>query len=316
MKHLKISGFLVLFAAAALAAGGDAPATRVKLEEISSIGGPESDALFLWTTVSVDPEGNAYFSDALDCSIKKFGPDGVLLKKVGRPGQGPGEFNKPTGVAVIGDRVYAWDLYGAALQVFDRDLVFQKTIAMPGTVDGLAALPGGRVAACVRPSYLLAKVIVYTPDGAPVREFIVADSTGREIFGSVRMEIDRSGEFYFGYLFRDLLEKRDAEGRRIWSRAAIGGGPNPVDDIKGLKIPSETCVLSLAGDGRGRIYVLGGSLAAHHGRDVFVFRPDGSPLASFLLPEPSHTVYFDHQDRLCVSADGGTTMRRYRVTFE
>ncbi|MCX6565573.1 MAG: hypothetical protein NTW38_03985 [Candidatus Aminicenantes bacterium] len=316
MKIRRDFVFLVLFAVAMCAAWGDSLAARIKLEELSTIGGPETDALFLWTAISVDPEDNVFFSDALDCSIKKFGPDGVLLKKAGRKGQGPGEFEKPAGVAVIGDQVYAWDLFGRALQVFDRNLVYRETLLMPGTVDGLAGFPGGRVAACIRPSYTQAKVVVFSPDGTPVREFALSDPKDPTLFGTVSFAVDPSGESYFGYLFRDLVEKRSAAGERIWARTAIGAGPSAVNDVQGFKVPSETCILSLARDGQGRVFILGGTKAVHQGRDVFVFRPDGSVLASLVLPEPSHTLYFDHRDRLYVSADGGVTMKKYRVTFE
>jgi hypothetical protein len=316
MKIRRDSVFFLLFAAAMCVAWGDSPAAHIRIEELSTIGGPETEALFLWTAVSVDPDDNVFFSDALDCSIKKFGPDGVLLNKAGRKGQGPGEFEKPAGVAVIGDHVYAWDLYGRALQVFDRNLVYRETLLMPGTVDGLAGLPGGHVAACIRPSYTQAKVVMFSSDGTPVREFALTDPMDPTLFGTVSFAVEPSGESYFGYLFRDLVEKRSAAGERIWARAAMGAGPTAVDDIRGFKVPSETCILSLARDGQGRVYVLGGTKAVHKGRDVFVFSSEGSFLGSLILPEPSYILYFDRRDRLYVSADGGVTMKKYRVTFE
>ena len=58
------------------------------------------------------------------------------------------------------------------------------------------------------------------------------------------------------------------------------------------------------------------SPAGRPGRDVFVLGPEGAVLGSFVLPEPSHSVYFDHRDFLYVSADGGVTMKKYRVTFK
>ena len=316
MKIRQRSVFFVLLGAAIFAARGDSPPARVRLEELLSIGGPENDALFLWTGVSVDREENVFFSDALDCSIKKFSPDGILLKKAGRKGQGPGEFEKPVGVSVIGDRVYAWDLYARALQAFDLNLVYRETLPMPGTVDGLAGLPGGRIAACVRPSYTSAKVVIFLPDGTPVREFVLSELKDPTVFGTVCFAVDPSGESYFSYLFRDLVEKRNAAGERVWAREVLGAGPGVLNDVQGLKVPSETCLLSLARDGQGRVFALGGTKAVHQGRDVFVFRSDGSALASFILPEPSHSLYFDHRDCLYVSADGGVTMKKYRVMFE
>ena len=112
------------------------------------------------------------------------------------------------------------------------------------------------------------------------------------------------------------MEKRSDAGGRIWSREILGRGPGVLSNVQGIPLPAETCILSLARDGRGRLFVLGGSAAGRPGRDVFVLGPEGVVLGSFALPEPSHTVYFDQRDFLYVPADGGATMKKYRVTFE
>jgi len=46
-------------------AAGRMPAADIRLEEISTIGGPEADLLYLWTSIAVDKDGNVYCTDAL-----------------------------------------------------------------------------------------------------------------------------------------------------------------------------------------------------------------------------------------------------------
>ena len=296
-------------------AAGRTPAADVELEEISTIGGPEADLLYLWTSIAVDGDGNIYCSDALDFSIKKFSPDGRLLKKTGKRGGGPGEFEKAVGVGLVGDLVYAWDLYARALQVFDRNLVYLKTIPAPGSVEGLAVLPGGSIAAAVRPSQDRPTLIVLSPEGTILRQFPLYNEDRLLSTGTVSLAAGPKGEFYLGYLFQNLIEKRGAGGERIWFRSPMKDKPNPPVDFLSFKLPSETCILSLARDSRGRIYALGGTQAVHAGRDVFVFGADGSSAGGFILPEPSHTLYFDHRDCLYVSADAGMTVKTYRLIF-
>lgn len=312
---VRVLFLIALFTVSIFASGGNPPAAEVVLEEMATIGGPEAALLFLWTGIAVDGDGGVYCSDALDYSIKKFGPDGVLLKKIGRRGSGAGEFEKPAGLALIGDYLYTWDLYAPALQVFDRDLVYRKTIPMPGSVDGLAVLPGGAIAAAVRRAYDRPSIIRLSPDGATGREFPLFEDDKPLPTGTVSMTADPDGRIYVGYLFRNLVENRSSEGKRIWSRAPMADRPNTTVHMLAYELPSETCVLSLARDSRGRIYVLGGSQAVHEGRDIIVFNPDGSTAAVFVLPEPSHSVYLDRQDFLYVSADGGVTVKKYRVNF-
>jgi DNA-binding beta-propeller fold protein YncE len=72
------------------------------------------------TNVALSPEGNLYVSDGYGNSrIHKFTPDGRLFFSWGEPGNGPGQFHVPHGIAV--DRqgtVYVADRENSRLQLF------------------------------------------------------------------------------------------------------------------------------------------------------------------------------------------------------
>ncbi|MBN1939016.1 MAG: hypothetical protein JW843_05495 [Candidatus Aminicenantes bacterium] len=307
----------VAFGALALAGIPASPSTgQVKLVQDLSIGGPDSNELFFWTGVSVDRDGNFYFADALDCTVKKFGPNGGFLKKAGGKGKGPGEFEKAVGVAAAGETVYAWDVFDRSIRVFDRELVFQRSLPMPGGVGALDIFPDGRLAAAVREAAGTPSVFLFSPDGAVSRKIPLTGQDDPRLVDSVSLVADTSGGFYVGYLFTDRVEKRNADGELVWSKSPFRMKQSARENIQGWKIPSETCIQGLALDAEGRIYVLGGRRAAHPGRDVLIFDPAGNAVGSFLLPEPSHSLYFDRKNRLHVAADGGVTMKRYRLVFE
>ena len=48
------------------------------------------------SSIAVDREENIYVTDQGEKHIKVFDRDGVYLRTIGRPGQGPGEFGRPT----------------------------------------------------------------------------------------------------------------------------------------------------------------------------------------------------------------------------
>jgi len=286
---------------------------RIRLQPVLTIGGPDADLIFLWTGIAVDVNDDIYLVDTLDYAVKKFDPRGRLLKKTGRKGQGPGEFTQAVGLAVAGGFVYVWDLNVKALQVFSRDLVFQKSLPLPGTVDGLSRRPDGTLAAAIRTSAGAEKFIILTADGRITREFGLTDSRSLILTESVGLASGPSGDIFFGYLFRDLVEKRNDRGERLWARSLWGGKTPAAVETHGFKIPTETCILSVACDSRGRLYALGGKKAKYQAREVAVFEADGSAAAGFVLPEPSHTIYVDHHDDLYVAADGGVTLKKYRL---
>jgi sugar lactone lactonase YvrE len=107
---------------------------------------------------AIDKEGNLWVADATPKGMKgmqvtKLSPDGRVLLKLGKPGQGAGEtgldiFDSPTGVAVAstGD-IYISEGHGEArpnnsrIMVFTKDGKFIKTFATLGSGDGQLRSP-------------------------------------------------------------------------------------------------------------------------------------------------------------------------------
>ncbi|MBS0267088.1 MAG: hypothetical protein JSS02_34500 [Planctomycetes bacterium] len=75
------------------------------------------------TNLAFAPSGEFYISDGYGNSrVHKFSADGKLLFSWGTPGDGPGEFNLPHGIAVDRQgRVYVADRENSRIQVFTPD---------------------------------------------------------------------------------------------------------------------------------------------------------------------------------------------------
>lgn len=107
---------------------------------------------------AIDKDGNLWVADATAKGLKgmqvtKLSPDGRVLLKLGKPGQGAGEtgldiFDSPTGVAVAsnGD-IYLSEGHGEArvnnsrIMVFSKDGTFIKTFGGWGSGDGQLRSP-------------------------------------------------------------------------------------------------------------------------------------------------------------------------------
>jgi streptogramin lyase len=113
----------------------------------------------------VDKAGNVWATDAdgrdgMGHRVIKFSPDGEVMMTLGKPGikgDGPGTFNRPSGVVVApnGD-IFVADGHGgdsnARIVKFSRDGTFIKTWGKKGTdpgefggLDAIAIAPDGRV---------------------------------------------------------------------------------------------------------------------------------------------------------------------------
>jgi len=296
---------------------GAAPPGGVKIEEVLAVGGLGDAALLQWTGVSVDAAGNIYVLDALDFSLKKFGADGRLVKKAGRKGQGPGEFTAPRLLAGSGSRLYATDQNVFGIYEFDSDLRYLRTIPCPGLVFALRALPDGTLALAVVGLPASAKLLRMDGQGRLLSEFPLAEATDAGLLmDSAGFDLDRQGQIYIAYLFRDRVEKRAPDGRILWGRSCLGEKKAATTNVQNLVLPKETCFKDVAVDGRGHVLVLGGKLSKHPSRDVYVLDGDGTPVATFVLPEPSHCLYVDGRNFLYVRADEGLTLKKYRILYD
>lgn len=103
--------------------------------------------------VAVDAGGNAYVSDWSAHHIKVFGPDGTFTRLIGRPGQGPGDLNGPSVIAVSGDRLVVWESMNQRFSIMTLEGIFLATAprlhGRGGDLISLKALPDGRFIAFI-----------------------------------------------------------------------------------------------------------------------------------------------------------------------
>lgn len=73
------------------------------------------------TNLALSPEGEMYVTDGYgNACVHKFSPDGRLLLSWGQPGDGPGQFRVPHGIAVDSTgTVYVADRENSRIQLFD-----------------------------------------------------------------------------------------------------------------------------------------------------------------------------------------------------
>jgi len=76
----------------------------LELKEELSIGGPEAKGQAVFDHIRefvVDDIGNFFISDSEEKHIKVFDKSGRYLRTIGRPGQGPGEFDGIMGLSIV-----------------------------------------------------------------------------------------------------------------------------------------------------------------------------------------------------------------------
>lgn len=114
---------------------------ELELEEDLVIGGDVEDENFNFMRISaieVDEEGNIYVLDSRECRIQVFNKDGDYLQTIGRKGEGPGEFQRPSRMYLSPDaKLYVIEF--RKMHMFDQDGVYEKSIIPESTLLGMSA---------------------------------------------------------------------------------------------------------------------------------------------------------------------------------
>lgn len=101
-----------------------------------SMGAPAADEFGRISTVTTDREGNLWVADALSHDIRVFGPNGALVRRIGREGQGPGEFLSIYSLAWVGDVLLALDFGSGRIAELSESGEWLATRPAPGSVSG------------------------------------------------------------------------------------------------------------------------------------------------------------------------------------
>jgi hypothetical protein len=104
--------------------GSDTGSTSIDYRTIQRAGPP----FHYPTNLAIAPSGELYISDGYgNARIHRFSPDGQLLHSWGEPGNGPGQFHVPHGIAIDGTgTVYVADRENSRLQLFTLEGQFQS----------------------------------------------------------------------------------------------------------------------------------------------------------------------------------------------
>ncbi len=88
------------------------------------------------TGLALDRDGNIYIANVFSHTVSKYDVNGKCMKFVGREGNQSGEFSHPSGLAVVGEKVFVCDRNNSRIQVFTRDLEFLCSFGCHGNQDG------------------------------------------------------------------------------------------------------------------------------------------------------------------------------------
>jgi hypothetical protein len=203
--------------------------------------GSESDEAYFFpgrVQLSVDGQGRFFVCDSRNRRVQAYDRNGAYVRTLGRPGQGPGEFNTfPVGVFL--DRL--GDAYINAgfrsLVVFGPDGIFKKSIPIKMALSGLMLGPGGTIVGRTQPSPweesgLKNKLFQFGPDGEMLRTIATYPANGVSpagvlthwYVGQLAFCPRSDDSFFYGFSLDYRVHVIDGEGRELFAFSKAEAG--------------------------------------------------------------------------------------------
>lgn len=122
------------------------------------------------TGLARDPAtGEVFVADTRAHDVKVFDAGGRLLRRIGRPGTRPGEFNAPTHLALAGGALYVADTLNARVQVLAPDGTPLRSVGRRGLYVGNLTRPKGVTVDSHGNTYVIESyydhLLIYDPQG-------------------------------------------------------------------------------------------------------------------------------------------------------
>jgi hypothetical protein len=230
--------------------------------------------------MALDEAGNLYVLDRQDCRIQKFTQDGHFMATLGRRGQGPGEFMRPTNLDIDAQGcIYVKDLY--KIKILTPEGKEQKAVLLPSPTLGcrFRSLKSGQISvggnfASPKPgekATSLPKLMqIFDWEGKLQKEFGEIRDYGIPLLNSFAnwffFDVDGEGNFLISFWFQNRIEKYSPEGKLVWranrvlnfsSEPLSKGKSEAIEGAVGIQMPEmNTVSCGIAADKKGRAWVI------------------------------------------------------------
>jgi sugar lactone lactonase YvrE len=278
---------------------GQNAAARFISREVKPEVRAEGGAILSRPVALVCDEERLYILDMDGADIKVYSKSGEFERVIGRKGQGPGEFHLPSGLDILGGKLYVADSANRRVQVLDMKGKYLSGFRVPFQPHRVLALAPDRIVVMSLPTGRDGREKVlhgYDGAGQPLWEAVDSFFSGDSVYDLMRnrwfMLKAGGGEFFIARATDDRAVRRLDKDGTLLAEVEISE-QNPFQDIEipvreGKKRPLRALFWNCAAD-KERLYLLiperteDGDLGP--GRKVVRVGPSGEVAAEIDLPE-------------------------------
>jgi len=281
-------------------------APRYVVREVKPDSQAESEVSLSRPVALVCNESRLFVLDMDDADIKVYSRSGEFERVIGRKGQGPGEFHLPSGLDILGGKMYVADSANRRVQVIDMEGKYLSGFRVPFPPHRVLALAPDRLVVMSLPAGREGREKVlhgYDGAGQPLWEAVDSYFSGDSVYDLMRNRWfilkAGGGEFFLVRGADDRAVRRlDKEGALLSEVEVTAKYPFQEIEIQGREGRKRTLRAfswNCASDG-DRLFLLvpegteDGDLGP--GRKIVLIGPSGEIAAEIDLPERLSRIAF------------------------
>ena len=164
--------------------------------------------------LSADRQGRMCITDQRTCQIFVFDGDGHFLQRVGRCGQGPGEFNMPGRAFLTNGRLAVLDVGNARIQYFDEKGIYESSFRLAKNYNDMFVGDDGTIYAMTIGRWSEDLIDALSPEGEKRFSFARAPeaSKGGSIRNRLLLSISPDNEIFAAHWFAPIVQVFSARG--------------------------------------------------------------------------------------------------------
>ncbi|NGP87509.1 hypothetical protein [Fodinibius halophilus] len=261
------------------------------------------------TDFTLDSLGNIYALDISDFQLKKFNPNGELIAKTGRKGDGPGEFKKHYyTVSKLPNPVGSASVKEVSIQLFSSTLEHQDVLLNNGIVSTFAANNNGDILVS---NFATGNLDLLDLDGTYHKTIEEVDITDKKkIYDLVKyIKFYNDDIFYVSFPFKNLIQKFSIS-QGLLDEFRLPSIPKFSRTNDGL--PKGPVIQGITTLPNGRVWVVGRSFSKNPAQDIYVFNKKGEYIHTFVLPEKAQALTYNNQSLYTLGA-GGYHIKKWKI---
>ena len=211
-----------------VASRGAAPTTGVQMvskdfEFFGVIGqsGTEIGQMVEPSALALDSGDNLYVADERLNRITVFDKQGGIVGSWGEFGDGPGQFNRPTGLLISNDIMFLVDTMNHRIQKYSKDGEFIGQWGMNGKEEGEFNYPWG-ISKGINDELIIAdwgndRILSFDLDGEYISSFQAGSDAIMPLYRPAHAAVDKEGNLYVADWGNQILQVFDSNGKFLMS---------------------------------------------------------------------------------------------------